>query len=154
MGGGGGTTINSQDEAYNARMAAIAEAQQGMAEEYYGFYKDYYQPYEKEQIAANRELVPLQTDLQKTALGVGAQGLDPRAAMDEAQADVAQSYAGAQGSIGRSLGRRGIRMDSGQGLQMQKDLALDRAKAIGGARTQARQNVRDKALGVIGGDAG
>ena len=147
---GGSTTTTSVDEAYNARMAEIAEAQQAMAEEHYGFYKDYYQPYEKEQISANRELVPLQMGLQKTALGVAKEGLDPGTAMDEAQADVAQSFAGAQGSIGRNLARRGVRMDSGQGAQMQRDLVLGRAKAIGGARTMARQNVRDKAL-TIGG---
>ncbi len=36
--GGGGTTT-SVDEAYNRRMAAIAEAQQAMAEEYFNYYK-------------------------------------------------------------------------------------------------------------------
>lgn len=148
--GGGSTTINSEDEAYNARMATIAEAQQVMAEEYYEYYKNTYQPYEEEQIAANRALIPYQRDLQMKALSVGMEGLDPNAAMDAAQADVAQSYAGAQDSITRNLAKRGVRMDSGQAMQMQKDMALDRAKAIGGARTMARQDVRDKALAIGG----
>jgi len=149
--GGGGTTINSEDEAYNARMATIAEAQQKMAEEYYSYYKDTYQPYEKEQIAANRALIPYQKKFQTEALTTGLEGLDPEAAMDAAQADVAQSYEGAQDSMTRNLAKRGVRMDSGQALQAQKDTALDRAKAIGGARTMARQNTRDRALAVIGG---
>ena len=151
--GGGSTTINSEDEAYNARMATIAESQQGMAEEYYQYYKESYQTYEKEQIAANRALIPGQRDLQMKALSVGKEGLDPNAAMDSAQADVAQSYVEAQDSITRNLAKRGVRMDSGQAIQMQKDTALGRAKAIGGARTMARADVRDRAL-AIGGGAG
>ncbi len=154
MGGGGETTINSEDEAYNARMATIAEAQQGMAEEYYKYYKESYQPYEKEQIAANRALIPYQTGMQKKALAAGAEALDPNAAMDTAQADVVQSYEGAQTSITQNLAKRGVRMDSGQSMQMQKDMVLDRAKAIGGARTTARRDVGDKALGVLGGGSG
>lgn len=37
--GGGGSSTTSVDKAYNKRMAAIAEAQQGMAEEYFNYYK-------------------------------------------------------------------------------------------------------------------
>jgi hypothetical protein len=151
MGGGGSTTINSQDEAYNARMAAIAEQQQAMAQEYYGYYKDYYQPYEKEQIAANRGLLPYQTGLQQKALIAGAEALDPNAAMDTAAADVAQSFEGAQDSIARNLSKRGVTMDSGQALQLQKEMTLERTKAIGGARTGARRNISNAALGFIGG---
>ncbi len=152
--GGGGTTINSEDTVYNARMATIAEAQQVMAEEQYGFYKDYFQPYEKEQIAANRALIPGQRDLQMKALSAGADALNPEVAMDAAQADAAQAFAGAQGSMTRNLAKRGVRMDSGQSVQMQKDTALAQAKAIGGARTMARQYIGDRSLRVIGGGAG
>lgn len=149
--GGGSTTINSEDRAYNARMATIAEAQQEMAEEYYKYYQEYYQPYEKQQIAANKELMPYQVGVQKAALIAGEEAMDPEAAMDAAQADVAQSFAGAQGSMERNLARRGVRMDSNQAAGFQKELALERAKAIGGARTKARQNVANTALGVLGG---
>lgn len=151
MGGGGTTSTTTVDEAYNSRMATIAEAQQGMAEDYYGYYKDYYQPYEKEQIAANQELLPYQTDLQKQALIAGQAALDPNAAMDAAQADVAQAFSGAQDSISRNLAKRGMGMDSGQAVQMQKEMALERTKAIGGARTKARMDVGNKALGYVGG---
>jgi hypothetical protein len=152
--GGGDTQINSEDKEYNARMATIAEAQQGMAEEYYQYYKDYFQPYEKKQIAANTQLLPYETGLQKTALIAGAEALDPQAAMDAASADVAQSYEGAQDSITRNLVRRGQSMGSGQAMQLQKEIALERSKAIGGARTGARQNVSNAALALIGGQQG
>mgnify|MGYP006971829024 CR=1 FL=1 len=151
MGGSGSTTTNTEDEVYNARMATIAESQQGMAEENYQYYKEYYQPYEKEQIAANRELLPYQKGMQKEALIAGANALDPNMAMDAASADVAQSFAGAQDSMTRNLAKRGVRMDSGQAMQMQKDTALSRAKAVGGARTGARQDIGNKALAYIGG---
>lgn len=154
MGGGGRTTLNSEDTVYNARMATIAEAQQGIAEEQYGYYKDFYQPYEKAQIAANQELMPYQVDIQRKALIAGANALDPSAAMDTASADVAQSYSGVQDSISRNMAKRGLGMDSGQALQMQKDIALERAKAIGGARTQARQTVNQNALRLGGGVIG
>jgi len=154
MGGGGTTSTTTVDEAYNARMATIAEAQQKMAQEYYQYYKDYYQPYEKQQIAANQSLLPYQTDVQQKALLAGASALDPDAAMDTAAADVAQSYEGAQDSITRSLAKRGVRMDSGQALQLQKETALERAKAIGGARTGARQNINKYALALLGGQGG
>ena len=60
--GGGGATY---DAAYNERMATIAEAQQGMAELYFDFWESDYKPMEKEQIAANREMIPYETGLQK-----------------------------------------------------------------------------------------
>lgn len=151
MGGGGSTTINSEDTEYNARMATIAESQQQMAQEYYQYYKDYYQPYEKQQIAANQQLLGSQTALQEKALIAGASALDPDAAMDAAAADVAQSYEGAQDSITRNLAKRGQSMGSGQALQLQKEIALERSKAIGGARTGARQNTGRMAMSILGG---
>ncbi|WP_419783592.1 hypothetical protein [Maridesulfovibrio sp.] len=61
-GGGGGDGV---DEEYNDRMATIHEAQQAMAEDYHDFWKSDYQGMEREQIAANRELIPYQKDLAK-----------------------------------------------------------------------------------------
>ncbi len=61
-GGGGSTTTNTQDPVYNARMAAIAESQQEMAEDYFKFWetgggKDL----ESAMTAANLEMLPKQT---------------------------------------------------------------------------------------------
>lgn len=55
---GGGSTVNSVDPAYNARMASIAEAQQGMAEEYFDFWRDSYKPLEEAQIQSNLNMLP------------------------------------------------------------------------------------------------
>lgn len=57
---GGG---DSYDAAYNARMATIAEAQQGMAEEYFDFWQTDYRPMEQAQIDANMRLIPSETEL-------------------------------------------------------------------------------------------
>ncbi|MFA6717448.1 MAG: hypothetical protein WCS15_00005 [Prevotella sp.] len=59
---GGGST-DAVDEAYNARMATIYEAQEKMAEEYYDYWKDIYKPYETAQVAANTSLIPSETAL-------------------------------------------------------------------------------------------
>ncbi|WP_022667924.1 hypothetical protein [Desulfospira joergensenii] len=61
-GGGGG---DSFDAAYNARMATIAEDYADLYGEDHDFYKQYYQPMEKAQIAANMELIPSETALAK-----------------------------------------------------------------------------------------
>ena len=50
-GGGGSTTTNTVDYAYNARMAAISERQQAMAEEYFQFWQSDYKPLEREQMS-------------------------------------------------------------------------------------------------------
>lgn len=57
----GGGSEDSYDKEYNARMATISEAQQGMAEEYFNFWKDSYKPMEQAQIDANMEMVPGET---------------------------------------------------------------------------------------------
>lgn len=164
--GGGGTTINSIDEAYNARMAAISEAQQGMAEEYFDFWKTEYQPYESAMLQANRGLIPQEVELRgeqlKSEIGLmpmrteamraqlggapqaieqmyGESDVDIGDRMGQAQADVTQQFGKAQGQMERSLGRMGVTPGSGRSIGMQKDLALGQARGIAGARTTARR---------------
>ena len=149
--GGGSTTINSEDKEYNARMATIAEAQQNMAEEYYDYYQSTYRPYETEQIAANRALVPLQSGAAQTAYGAIGNAMDADQMADTAQGEAELQFAGAQSSINRNLASRGVSMNSGQAASMQKELALEKTKAIGGARTQARMAAGKNAMGYIGG---
>ena len=67
-GGGGSSSGDTYDAEYNARMATIAESQQGMAEDYFNFWETDYKPMEEEQISANREMIPLETGLQKTQI--------------------------------------------------------------------------------------
>lgn len=57
----GGSSSDNVDEAYNARMATIAEAQQDIAEEYYNFWEDVYKPLETVQAAADQSLITDET---------------------------------------------------------------------------------------------
>jgi hypothetical protein len=74
---GGGSSGDNYDAAYNARMATIAEAQQRMAEEYFQFWQTDYKPMEQAQIAANLQLIPHETALQKQKLQA-EKGLIPK----------------------------------------------------------------------------
>lgn len=61
--GGGGDSGDGFDAAYNARMANIAEQQQGMASKYFDFWESEYKPMEQAQIASNMETMPGETEL-------------------------------------------------------------------------------------------
>lgn len=73
-GGGSSTTTSTTnvypDYAYNRRMATVAEKQLAQAEEYMTFWREYYQPMEKAEIAANMELIPAQTAAEKAKVGL------------------------------------------------------------------------------------
>ena len=51
--GGGGSTVNSVDYAYNDRMATLSEEQQKWAREYFQMWQQHYKPYEIAQAQAN-----------------------------------------------------------------------------------------------------
>lgn len=61
--GGGSSTTNTVDYAYNARMAALSEEQQEWAREYFGVWQNYQKPYEIAQAQANLQMLPLETGL-------------------------------------------------------------------------------------------
>lgn len=67
--GGGSSTTNTVDYAYNARMAALSEEQQQWAREYFGVWQDYQKPYEIAQAQANLSMLPLETEIYKNQLG-------------------------------------------------------------------------------------
>ena len=81
---GGGSSEN-YDAEYNARMATIAEAQQGMAEAYFDFWKSDYKPMEEAQIAANIKEIPYQTDLNIATLQAQQELLPGQTALQAAQ---------------------------------------------------------------------
>jgi hypothetical protein len=179
----GGSSGENYDAAYNARMANIAESQQGMAEEYFRYWQSTYQPMETEQISANQRLIPYQTDLEidtlqssrnlvphevearRAALGEhnykmadsithmeerapvrsefyhqAKDGVDAEAWASRAAADAAQAFMGSQGIMNRNAARMGVNPASGRFAGMQTSLAMDRSKAIGGAKTVARES--------------
>lgn len=84
--GGGSSITNTQDPAYNARMAAIAEQQQAIANEYYAFWQTSGEK-ELEQLQAqsNISLLPAQTALAASTLSAQSAMIQP-----ELQANIAQ----------------------------------------------------------------
>lgn len=95
----------------------------------------------KDQIIAN------QTADMKASAGVGEaffesamEGVDPTQRMGEAQTDVATGFAKSQGTLERDLARSGVNLTDDKATAMQTNLAIERAKAIGGARTGAARS--------------
>lgn len=111
--GGGSSTTNTQDTVYNARMATIAEDQQGMAKEYYGFWKSDYKPLEAEQIQANREMIAAAKPVREKFISESLSGVNPEAIAAQARADAEQAVTGAEASTSRGLARYGLNPDGG-----------------------------------------
>jgi hypothetical protein len=65
---GGSSTTQVEDPEAARRMAAVAEREIAMAEEFQTFWRDFYKPYEIEQIATETNLLPFQEELQTQAL--------------------------------------------------------------------------------------
>jgi len=162
--GGGGGSTTSVDEEYNRRMATIAEAQQGMAEEYFQYWKTDFKPFEQEQIAAQRELLPGQTALAKRYQGLTGQyfdeatkGISAEEEMGKAKTGVQQAYSGMEGEMRRGLGRMGINPASGRYASMQSQMLRDKAKGLAGAGTMGRRYAEEESFrrlrGILGGQS-
>lgn len=159
---GGGSSSTSVDKKYNRRMAAIAEAQQAMAEEYFQYWKTDFKPYEQEQIAGMRGLLPgqmglageqieaqreylgLQRPLAREYLGQVGEGVSAEEEMGKAKADVQQAYSGMEGETRRGLGRMGISPSSGRYAGLQSRGLLEKAKSLAGAGTMGRRYAEEK----------
>ncbi|MCP3941624.1 MAG: hypothetical protein GY710_09105 [Desulfobacteraceae bacterium] len=200
---GGSSSEATYDAAYNARMAAIAESQQGMADEYFDFWQNNYKPMEEAQINANMEMIPLETGLAKekiqaesdllpgqvalekasnesnlallpgqtdlakaqitdslTAIGEktpvrnaffkeSLQGVDVEGRANKAGADAAQAFAGSHAIMSRDAAKMGVNPNSGKFASMTNTNALNRAKTISGARTQARTGAEQENYGRL-----
>lgn len=59
--GGGSSTTTNVDYEYNSRMAAVAERQQDMAEEYFDFWRTDQKGLDRQKIEAQAEILPHQT---------------------------------------------------------------------------------------------
>ncbi|WP_462328018.1 hypothetical protein [Desulfobaculum sp.] len=73
-----------------------------------------------------------------------AKGPDVAGAMGRASADVAQSFKDAGGAVRRSAARMGL--TGGRTAALLADTGLDKARAMGGARTIAREQEKDRAF--------
>jgi len=84
-GGGGSTTTNTQDTAYNARLATIQESELGMAQEYFDFWKENEAPVTAQMLEANASLIPGQTALESAKIGAESTLLPQHTALAEKQ---------------------------------------------------------------------
>ena len=164
--GGGGDSV---DKAYNARMATIYEAQQGMSEESYDFWRTDYKPMEREQIAANRELIPYQKELAKDQITAerellplktetskkqygaaqafineAGKGVDVNSRVSQAETDVKHGFGIASAGTKRDFSRAGLNVNSGRYGMMMKDLNLSQSQAIAGSRTKSRSAAEEE----------
>jgi len=142
--GGGSSTTNTVDYEYNKRMATIAEAQQGMAQEYFDFWKSDYKPLEQAQIKANTEMIEQAKPVREKFIQESLDGVDADTLAATAKADAEQGSTQAEQASVRSMARLGINPDSGvMADTLGRSSSLNRARlatqASGAARAQARQ---------------
>lgn len=140
-GGGGSQTTNTQDIEYNARMATIAESQQGMAQEYFNFWKSDYKPLEQEQIAANREMVAAAKPVRDKFIEESLSGVNAEAIAGTARADAEQAMTTVDQGVTRNLSRLGLNPDSEAFAD-----TLGRSQALTRARTMTQSANTARAL--------
>ncbi|WP_165069481.1 hypothetical protein [Desulfovibrio sp. ZJ200] len=155
-GGGGSSTTNTVDYAYNARMAALSEEQQAWAREYFTLWQTYQKPYEIAQAQANLAMLPLETDIYKQQLTAAKEilpqqseatkqfmtaaldGVDVNERMALATADTANAWKDVQAATARANARLGVNPNSGRFQGIAAALDTQKAAQLAGARTQAR----------------
>ena len=160
--GKGSSGGDTYDAAYNARMATIAEGQHEMAQTYFDFWESDYRPMEEEQIAANREMIPIETELNKSAMQSqlellpektatakafyqeAREGVDVESRVDRAAADAAQAFMDSDSILRRSSARSGINPNSGNYSAMKTKTALEQAKVTAGVKTAAREGAEQE----------
>jgi hypothetical protein len=98
--------------------------------------------YQQNVIEANQGLLGQRTEAQSKFLSEALEGVDVKERMGLASADVAQGFAGAEGTARRSaarMGRNPANIDFGA-------MATNKAKAMGFARTGARIGAEDESF--------
>lgn len=144
-GGGGSQTTNTQDTEYNARMATIAESQQGMAQEYFDFWKSDYKPLETEQIAANREMVAAAKPVRDKFIEESLSGVNAEAIAGTARSDAEQAMTTVDQGVTRNLSRLGLNPDSEAFADtLGRSQALTRARTVTQSANTARVLARSE----------
>jgi hypothetical protein len=87
-----------------------------------------------DETTAIKEKAPVRNAFYKASL----EGVDVEGRANKAAADVAQSFAGSNAAMARNTARMGVNPNSVRFAAMGTSKAMDRAKAIGGAKTKAR----------------
>lgn len=159
MGKGGSST--SIDEAYNARLAGVAEQQMALAKEQYYATADASNKYTNALYNANTGLIPTQTEYSQKQLDsaisllpqqaeaskqyydAAVSGVNVQDKMAQAQSDVVKALTGQQSAMNRNAARSGMNINSGAYAKEANANALSNASAIAAARTAARTAAED-----------
>ncbi len=97
------------------------------------------------QIADKMDIMRERKPVRQAFYSAALNGMDPEAQANRAAADAAQAFAGSSAAMSRSAARMGVNPNSGRFAAMDTGRAVQRAQAIGGARTQGRiQGEREK----------
>ena len=149
--GGGSSTTNitsEPDKEYNARMAAVAERQQALSDEFFNWWKDVQAPVEKANAEAQLGLIPLQTDLVKEGLE-GFKGVQTdfynaskptsvETYAGRAATDANMALSKSTDTLNRNMSRMGISPTSGASQSANRDLAIQGAASLAGAANTGR----------------
>lgn len=164
MGGSGSTSTTSIDYNYNSRMAKIAEQQQGMAQEYFDYWKSTQQPLEteqteaarsllpgqtaltKEQIESQRSLLPQQTNVAESYYDKVLGGVNTGERMGMARADVQQATSLTEGERRREYARMGVDPSSPAFAGMRSRDQQNKAKLMVGASNTARRDAEKEQM--------
>lgn len=162
--GGGSSTTNissEPDKEYNARMASVAERQQGLSDQFFKWWQDVQAPVEKANAEAQLGLIPVQTDIVKEGLE-GFKGIQTdfynasRPTSTETYAgravtDANMALSKATGSMNRNMSRMGISPTSGAAQSASRDLAIQGAASIAGAANTGRMQGEEMNLKKLSG---
>ncbi len=156
--GGGGSTTNTQDPEYNRRMASIAEQELGMGKEYFNVWKSGGgRAMDMEQIAANRELIPIQTDVAKQEAWLQGETADANRQLLPLQTDFQkEQIKSATELMPWQTGTAKTAMGGAQAMMQQAGEVNDRewmgqyqadaAQGFQGAETQLRRSLAARGL--------
>ena len=150
----GSSSTTTVDKEYNRRMASIAERQQGMAEEYFQYWQQYQQPYEKAQIDANMQLLPKEAMLAEAQLDAQSQLLPGQTALKKAQDAAALDLLPGQTDLSKA--EMANRMDTLQQLQpakteffKQATEGVDINQRVGAASADVANSYKDVAAKTV-----
>jgi hypothetical protein len=142
-GGGGGSTVDSVDEEYNARLATLYEEQQDWAREYFDFWKAEQKPLESAMIASDMREVELRSPVQDAFYQKSLEGVDTEARAASAGADVQHSFDNMQQQLARQSSRLGIDAGSGKMASAMSSMGNELTKSKAGAMNTARTAADD-----------
>ena len=103
----------------------------------------------KEQISSEMDMIPKRNAVSSKFYEEALSGIDVQGRMNTASADVSQALSGSEAAARREAGRMGLNASSGRMADMLKTSSLDRAKAVGTARTTARTTAEQEQFGRL-----